>query len=177
MAERLIHEPSRLAEGARVCAINPCLILGPMLQPVMNTSSEVIADFVTGKHEAIPTGYITAVDVTDTAQAHIEAALRSEAKGRFLMVGKNQAAKWEDCVAAMRETLPDDLASKVPKELAVKGSEKAWRYNMDLKKADCSKCEKVLGIAPKDPSESVRELCKDPVFLGLVREQLKAEGK
>ena len=173
LAEQLIHDEANLAAGTRVCAMNPCLILGPMLQPVMNTSSEVIADFVLGKHATIPTGFITGVDVTDTAVAHIEAALRPAAKGRFVLIGKSKAAKWSDVVAAMRESLPEDMLASIPSEEAEEGKEAPWRYNMTEKLADCSKAEKDLGLVLRDPCDSVRDLCKDPVFLGLVRAQLK----
>ena len=39
-------------------------------------------DFFTGKRSAIPSGYITLVDVRDVAAAHVAAMENTDAKGR-----------------------------------------------------------------------------------------------
>ncbi|KAA0158596.1 hypothetical protein FNF31_05347 [Cafeteria roenbergensis] len=153
---------------ARIVAVNPTLVVGPMLQPVMNTSSAVIAGFLSGEQTAVPSGYITIVDVRDVVAAHIAAAERDSASGRYLLVGG--VAKWADLVASMREATPSELAGKLPSEIADPAAEAPWRYNMkSTLTVDCSKATKDLGIEFRSPATSVRDLCADSVFQSLVK--------
>ena len=74
------------AEGKgkfRLVVMNPTLITGPVLQPGMNTSTEVLLEFCVGEKKRVPSGGMTWVDVRDVAVAHVLAAENKEAKGRF----------------------------------------------------------------------------------------------
>jgi len=130
---------------ARIVCVNPTLVVGPMLQPAMNTSSGAIAgvsaprarlpcvsspggrprrdcrrtehplrpcppifgpspplpQFFTGAQAAVPTGFITIVDVRDVVEAHVQAAERATANGRYLLVGGT--ARWSDLVGERQE--------------------------------------------------------------------------
>lgn len=67
--------------------MNPTLVIGPMLQPRMNTSSQVILDFFNGKKHEVPKGHVSMVDVRDVALAHVRALERKEASGRYVVRG------------------------------------------------------------------------------------------
>ncbi|KAL4586257.1 hypothetical protein LXL04_010892 [Taraxacum kok-saghyz] len=72
--------------GLDLVVINPGFVLGPLLQPTLNlTSEEFIALIETGK-EVFPGGIYGIVDVRDVAIAHILAFENLEASGRYLMV-------------------------------------------------------------------------------------------
>ncbi|CAN8305754.1 unnamed protein product [Cochlearia groenlandica] len=66
--------------------INPGFIIGPLLQPILNFSVEIIVDIINGK---IPfnSNYFRFVDVRDVALAHIKALETPLANGRYLMDG------------------------------------------------------------------------------------------
>lgn len=66
--------------------INPAMVYGTMLQPVLNTSNENIRDFLTGATNKYMNAAIGAVDVKDVSLAHILAYEVPEAEGRYLLV-------------------------------------------------------------------------------------------
>jgi nucleoside-diphosphate-sugar epimerase len=43
--------------------LNPCLVVGPMLQPTLNESSEVILKYASGENKTIPNASMMFVDV------------------------------------------------------------------------------------------------------------------
>ncbi|CAI9769732.1 unnamed protein product [Fraxinus pennsylvanica] len=65
--------------------MNPCLVLGPLLQPTLNLSSEIILNLVReGRAESSVNRF---VDVRDVARAHILALENPSASGRYCLVG------------------------------------------------------------------------------------------
>jgi len=70
--------------GFDLVVINPFMVIGPSLVPSLNESNKVIADVVGGKYPGIVSLAWGFVDVRDVARAHLEAAERKEAKGRYL---------------------------------------------------------------------------------------------
>jgi dihydroflavonol-4-reductase len=79
-------EAWRIADesGLDLVVINPFMVIGPSLVPSLNESNKVIADVVGGKYPGIVSLAWGFVDVRDVARAHLEAAERKEAKGRYL---------------------------------------------------------------------------------------------
>lgn len=69
-------------------SINPTLVTGPMLQPVLNSSTNVILNLLKGRKKKIPKTTFQFVDVRDVANAHVNALTTPEASGkRYLTVG------------------------------------------------------------------------------------------
>ncbi|XP_071708841.1 phenylacetaldehyde reductase-like [Rutidosis leptorrhynchoides] len=73
--------------GLDLVAINPGFVIGPILQPTLNLTSEGFMNFVKTGKEVFRDGIYRLVDVRDVANAHILAFENPEAKGRYLMVG------------------------------------------------------------------------------------------
>ncbi|XP_075489053.1 phenylacetaldehyde reductase-like isoform X1 [Primulina tabacum] len=64
--------------------INPGYVIGPLLQPTLNSTSKEFVDLIKGK-EIYP--YYVFDDVRDVAQAHILAFENPSASGRYLLTG------------------------------------------------------------------------------------------
>jgi len=100
------------AERPRLVVINPTLVVGPVLQPELNTSSEVIKDFITGKKNEIPQSTMGFVDVRDVALAHVLGLEVEEAAGRHLLI--QQSLPWETICSILRKLFPEyPVPSKV----------------------------------------------------------------
>ncbi|HVS66027.1 MAG TPA: aldehyde reductase [Thermoanaerobaculia bacterium] len=84
LAERAAWE---LAESLdlELTTINPGLVLGPILDADLNTSSEAVAKLMNREFPACPDLHFAMVDVRDVAAAHLAAMTTAEAAGeRFL---------------------------------------------------------------------------------------------
>ncbi|KAJ8900271.1 hypothetical protein K2173_024911 [Erythroxylum novogranatense] len=68
--------------------INPGFVIGPLLQPTLNISVQMVLDLINGP-EVFPNGFYRSVDVRDVADAHIQAFDISSASGRYCLVGSN----------------------------------------------------------------------------------------
>ncbi|XP_039172574.1 phenylacetaldehyde reductase-like isoform X1 [Eucalyptus grandis] len=66
--------------------MNPGHVIGPLLQPTVNLSVELILNFLNGTEE-FPNASYGFVDVRDVARAHIQALQNSSASGRYCIVG------------------------------------------------------------------------------------------
>ncbi|KAL9994011.1 putative cinnamyl-alcohol dehydrogenase [Helianthus debilis subsp. tardiflorus] len=74
--------------GFDLVAINPGFVIGPILQPTLNLTSEGILGMIKNGKEVFSDGIYRLVDVRDVATAHILAFENPEANGRYCMVGK-----------------------------------------------------------------------------------------
>ncbi|GLT76972.1 hypothetical protein SLA2020_486030 [Shorea laevis] len=72
--------------GIDLVTINPGLVIGPILQPTLNLTVELILNIVTGRE--LP-AFNRFVDVRDVAYAHIQAFEIPSAAGRYCMVESN----------------------------------------------------------------------------------------
>ncbi|KAL0397348.1 UNVERIFIED_CONTAM: Tetraketide alpha-pyrone reductase 1 [Sesamum calycinum] len=70
--------------GMDLVVMHPGFVLGPLLQPTLNWSSEAVLDMIKGK-EVFP--LYRFVDVRDVAYAHIMAFENPSASGRYCLVG------------------------------------------------------------------------------------------
>lgn len=84
-------------------AINPGLVIGPLLQPTLNTSVEPALNLVNGA-VTFPNATYRWVDVRDVANAHILAFENSSACGRYCMVGR--VVHSSEVVKILRELYP-----------------------------------------------------------------------
>ncbi|XP_052193966.1 phenylacetaldehyde reductase-like [Diospyros lotus] len=73
--------------GIDLVTLHPGWVIGPVLQPTLNYSTEVILNVVKDGTEAIPNIY-RCVDVRDVAYAHILAFENPSASGRYCLVEK-----------------------------------------------------------------------------------------
>lgn len=121
-------------------SINPPLVLGPIIHQVndpenLNTSASNIWKLM---HGGKPTAGV-AVDVRDTAKAHVEALLRADAGGqRFApSAGTYTYQEVSDIVRATKLPIPDEWKQGTLKDINDQKSA------FDL---DGSKCERGLGV-------------------------------
>ncbi|VVA25192.1 PREDICTED: cinnamoyl-CoA reductase [Prunus dulcis] len=93
-------------------AINPGLVIGPLLQPTLNTSVEPVLKLINGA-ETFPNITYRWVDVRDVANAHILAFENASASGRYCLVGR--IAHCSEVVKLLRGLFP---ALKIPEKCA-----------------------------------------------------------
>lgn len=90
--------------GIDMVVLNPGFIIGPLLQPTLNFSVELIVDFINGKNP-FNSKYYRFVDVRDVALAHIKALETPSANGRYIIHGPNMSVN--DIKDILRELFPD----------------------------------------------------------------------
>ncbi|XP_019151202.1 PREDICTED: cinnamoyl-CoA reductase 1-like [Ipomoea nil] len=73
--------------GIDMVLLHPCVVIGPILQPTLNFSTNVILDLIKEEKEFIY-GMNCYVDVRDVANAHIQAFEVPSASGRYLLIGE-----------------------------------------------------------------------------------------
>ncbi|KAL7605098.1 hypothetical protein Lser_V15G15619 [Lactuca serriola] len=74
-------------KGLDLVVVNPGFVIGPILQPTLNTTSEWVMGLIATGKEIFPDGIYRLVDVRDVANAHILAFENPEANGRYCVVG------------------------------------------------------------------------------------------
>jgi dihydroflavonol-4-reductase len=101
------REAWRFAEekpGFDVVAINPFMVIGPSLVPSLNESNKLLVEMLTGKYPGIVSLAWGFVDVRDVARAHIAAAEREDASGRYLC--SNVTLSMRELAAKLRVLTP-----------------------------------------------------------------------
>lgn len=73
--------------GMDLITIHPGFVIGPLLQPNLNITSEAISNLIKTGDDLYFDGRYRYVDVRDVALAHIKAFEVPSAKGRYLLVG------------------------------------------------------------------------------------------
>ncbi|KAI3449980.1 hypothetical protein Pfo_006645 [Paulownia fortunei] len=99
-------------KGIDLVSINPCCVIGPMLQPTLNTSCGSVLQLINGA-EAYPNTAYGWVHVKDVVEAHILAYEKPEANGRYYVV--ERCAHPLDLVKILRELYPN---LKLPEKCA-----------------------------------------------------------
>ncbi|KAJ4971144.1 hypothetical protein NE237_004243 [Protea cynaroides] len=90
-------------KGVDMITINPSMVIGPLLQPTLNSSVKLILDLVNGA-QTFPNLTFGWVDVKDVANAHIQAFEIPSASGRFVFVSR--VAHYSQIVKTLRELYP-----------------------------------------------------------------------
>jgi nucleoside-diphosphate-sugar epimerase len=90
-------------KGIDMVSINPTCIIGPLLQPTLNTSCANILHLINGS-ETFPNATYGWIDVRDVANAHILAFEKPEASGRYLMV--ERGVNFSEIVKILRGHYP-----------------------------------------------------------------------
>lgn len=91
LAERKGWEMEKAQAKWDMVTINPCFVMGPPLNPNTNSESmSVLKQLGDGTMKmGVPNMGVGVVDVRDVAEAHFQAGLRPNAKGRYITAGHN----------------------------------------------------------------------------------------
>ncbi|XP_058225313.1 phenylacetaldehyde reductase-like isoform X1 [Rhododendron vialii] len=96
--------------GIDMVTINPGWVIGPLLQPTVNSTVEVVLNLINGA-KSFPNATYRWVDVRDVANAHIQAFEIPSASGRYCVVHK--PAHFSEVVRILHELYPAlDLPDK-----------------------------------------------------------------
>ncbi|KAL6884564.1 hypothetical protein ACP4OV_010500 [Aristida adscensionis] len=90
--------------GVEIVTINPAMVIGPLLQPTLNTSAEAILKLINGSLSTYPNFSFGWVNVKDVALAHILAYEFPSANGRYCMV--ERVAHYSELVNIIRKMYP-----------------------------------------------------------------------
>jgi nucleoside-diphosphate-sugar epimerase len=90
LAEKTAWDMHAAQSRWRLCTINPAFILGPSKTPRADSESvKFIRDMLRGVYKmGAPPLCFGVVDVRDVAKAHVEAAIRPDAAGRYILVAE-----------------------------------------------------------------------------------------
>jgi nucleoside-diphosphate-sugar epimerase len=160
LAERAAWEfMDREKPAFELVVMNPTLVTGPMLQPSLNTSCEILRDIAVGTRPSVSNEVMGYVDVRDVSFAHIQAAFAPSADvsgRRFLLI--RGAIPWTEAADIVRAALPESLRGRVTSTVVDKGPQNNFPYNT-------TPAETVLGVkfmSIEDTiSDTVRALLKD----------------
>ncbi|MBA0548626.1 hypothetical protein Golob_019715 [Gossypium lobatum] len=97
-------------KGIDMVAINPAMVIGPLLQPTLNTSAAAILNLIKGA-ETFPNATFGWVNVKDVATAHIQAFEIPSASGDKPYVPTYQVSK-EKAKSLGIEFIPLDVSLK-----------------------------------------------------------------
>ncbi|RLN25157.1 cinnamoyl CoA reductase-like 2a [Panicum miliaceum] len=90
--------------GLEIVTINPAMVIGPLLQPTLNTSAEAILKLINGSSSTYPNFSFGWVNVKDVALAHILAYEVPSANGRYCMV--ERVVHYSEVVNIIRKMYP-----------------------------------------------------------------------
>ena len=95
LAERLAWKMAKEQDRWDLVAVNPGLVFGPALSPHTNSESvRIMRDFGTGFYRLGAARFeFGIVDVRDVAGAHVQAALRPDVGGRYIVVSETMDLK------------------------------------------------------------------------------------
>ncbi|XLS85945.1 hypothetical protein HN51_036111 [Arachis hypogaea] len=86
-----------------IVTINPAMVIGPLLQPVLNTSAAAVLN-VTNGAQTFPNATFGWVNVKDVANAHIQAYEIPSASGRYCLV--ERVVHFSELVKILRDLYP-----------------------------------------------------------------------
>ncbi|KAK3035177.1 hypothetical protein RJ639_034565 [Escallonia herrerae] len=131
-------------KGIDMVTMNPAMIIGPLLQPTLNTSATEILGMINGA-KTFPNSSMGWVNVKDVANAHIQAFEIPSASGRYCLV--ERVAHYSEVVDILRKLYP---SYKLPEKCA---DDQPFRpiYQISKEKA------KTLGIDFIPLEESIKE--------------------
>lgn len=110
VAERAAWDAEAAQSRWRMVAVNPGLILGPSLTPASESGSLFLLEelFKGYFFYGAPDFSFTTVDVRDVADAHIAAAERPDAKGRYILAARTMTS-FHEMSRVIRARYPRDL--------------------------------------------------------------------
>ncbi|MCP9234388.1 NAD-dependent epimerase/dehydratase family protein [Lewinella sp. JB7] len=170
VAERTAWDIAHAQDRWDLVVINPCLVMGPALNPVSGTSESLRLLRKMGSGElkfGVPRVGIGLVDVRDVAEAHYAAGFRPAAAGRYLTCG--HCTDFVELTAALQPKYGDEYpipSRSVPKWLLrLIGplvdpalTRRFVRENVDVDwRADNGKVRRELGVSFRPLRETMEE--------------------
>ncbi|XP_076883826.1 phenylacetaldehyde reductase-like [Bidens hawaiensis] len=138
--------------GLDLVVINPGYVIGPLLQPTLNFTSEGFMNFIEKGKEVFPDRIYILVDVKDSVVAHILALEKPEANGRYCMVG--YLIRAQEIMMILDKLYPDRGYSLRYKDNCVE----AIPYSISTAKAESLGVEFTpFEVSLKDTIESLKE--------------------
>ena len=159
LAEKTAWDMANAQDRWDLVTINPCLVMGPALNPGSNTSESqnLLKQLGDGSvRTGVPNLSLGVVDVRDVADAHYLAAFTPEAQGRYITCAHD--ATFPELAAALRpkygadypiptRTLPKWLVMIVGPLVNKSLSRRFVRNNVDIPwRADNGKIRRELGL-------------------------------
>ena len=110
VAEQAAWEAAKGQSRWRMVAVNPGLVLGPSLTPASESGSLFLLEelFKGYFFYGAPDFSFTTVDVRDVADAHIAAAEKPDAQGRYILAAETMTS-FHDMARIIRTRYPRDL--------------------------------------------------------------------
>jgi nucleoside-diphosphate-sugar epimerase len=90
-------------KGFDMVTINPAMVIGPLLQPTLNTSAAAVLSLIKGAG-SFPNASFGWVNVKDVAEAHVQALEIPSANGRYCMV--ERVAHYSEVVKLLQDQYP-----------------------------------------------------------------------
>ncbi|CAB4278444.1 unnamed protein product [Prunus armeniaca] len=90
-------------KGIDMVTINPAMVIGPLLQPTLNTSAAAVLNVIKGAR-TFPNASFGWINVKDVANAHIQAFEIPSASGRYCLV--ERVAHFSEVVRILQELYP-----------------------------------------------------------------------
>ncbi|KAA0041423.1 Cinnamoyl-CoA reductase [Cucumis melo var. makuwa] len=151
-------------KGIDLVTINPAMVIGPLLQPTLNTSAQAILNLISGG-ETFPNSAFGWVNVKDVANAHIEAYEIPTANGRYCLV--ERALHYSEMVKILHQLYP---SIQLPQKAA---DEKLFvlAYQVSTEKA------KSLGIDFIPLEDSLKETVESLKEKNFIRRSKKMSGE
>jgi dihydroflavonol-4-reductase len=161
-----------------MAAINPPLILGPMLDKQTHTSVELIRVFLRGEVPGVAKLKMAIVDVRDVASALLLAMVTPEAAGQRFVIPS--ATMWyKDIADILRQQYASRGYKKIPsiqfpsfavrilalfdKKIAVVVRDLNWDYDISNEKV-----KRILKWTPRSKEEAILSMAKSLIELGFV---------
>ncbi|KAH0894977.1 hypothetical protein HID58_057406 [Brassica napus] len=135
----------------QLVSINAAMVIGPLLQPTLNTSAAAVLSLIKGA-QTFPNATFGWVNVKDVANAHIQAFENPEANGRYCLV--ERVAHYSEVVNILHDLYPD---FQLPEKCA---DEKIFipTYKVSKEKAESLGVEFVpLEVSIKETVESLQD--------------------
>ncbi|XP_076883832.1 phenylacetaldehyde reductase-like isoform X3 [Bidens hawaiensis] len=140
--------------GVDLVVINPGYVIGPLLQPTINFTSDGFMSLIETGKEIFPDGINITVDVRDVATAHILAFEKPEANGRYCVV--RDVVRSSEIMMILDKLYPDLGYSE--RKLLIRKCVEALPYSVSKEKAESLGIEFTpLEISLNDALESLKE--------------------
>lgn len=177
MAEHTAWEFAR-KENMELSAVNPTVVMGPVLGKDFSHSSQIIYGMLTGKMPFLLKAGFDCIDVRDVADLHLLAMTRSEAVGeRFLattgenLTYKEEAKILQRCLGSTAKKVPTkEIPNFIVRFLALFIKDLRMPAKFLGQNTACSnaKAKKLLGWQPRSAEEAIIATAKSMVELGLI---------
>ncbi|KAK9939435.1 hypothetical protein M0R45_016131 [Rubus argutus] len=90
-------------KGIDMVTVNPAMVIGPLLQPTLNTSAAAVLNVIKGAR-TFPNVSFGWINVKDVANAHVQAFEIPSASGRYCLV--ERVAHFSEVVKILHELYP-----------------------------------------------------------------------